>query len=342
MTALGVGIVGMGFMGRTHLRAWSEVAAVSGGCRVVAVADRHPRRREGWAESTGNAVGARGDGRLFDPAEVTGHPTFAALLADPAVDIVSLCTPTDTHVELALEALAAGKHVLLEKPIALRSADVATLVAAAEDAAGLCMPAMCIRFWPAWEWLITTIRERPYGPLQSLSIERLGDIPSWSQHFYGDPQRSGGALVDLHIHDTDFILAALGPPTTVTSAGHPHHVTTIYRFEDGPSHVVATGGWIPGVTFRMTFLAVFERGTFAYRFGAAPELARLQVGSEPDAVALDGHDGYFHQCARLLTCIRQGTPLPVTLRDAWDTARVLEAERQSQLTGHPIPLWAPA
>jgi predicted dehydrogenase len=117
---------------------------------------------------------------------------------------VSICTPTDSHIELAMTALAAGRHVLVEKPVALRSAEVARLAQAAAPAGRVCMPAMCMRFWPGWEWLKERIEAGEFGRVRSATFQRVGAPPDWSA-FYGDYARSGGPLHDLHIHDADFI-----------------------------------------------------------------------------------------------------------------------------------------
>src|SRR4029453_5583634 len=87
--------------------------------------------------------------------------------------------------------------------------------------------------------------------------------PAWSPAFYGDPARSGGALFDLHVHDADLVRWLFGAPGAVTSTGTLDHVTTLYRYADGPAHVVAEGGWdhAGGFPFSMGYTVVFERAT---------------------------------------------------------------------------------
>jgi len=157
----------------------------------------------GGAEAAGNFETTAAADRLFDASEVHTYTNPAGLLADEAVDLVSICTHTDTHVDLAIAALRAGKHVLVEKPVALRAADARRLVDVAAGANTLCMPAMCVRFWPEWAWLKQRIDDQAYGPVRSAVFQRLGGTPPWAQEFYGDVARSGGALVDLHVHDAD-------------------------------------------------------------------------------------------------------------------------------------------
>jgi predicted dehydrogenase len=329
--ALGVGIVGLGFMGRTHLAAFRAANAAGHANRLVAVCDSDPQRRQGLAAAAGNMKTGADAERMFDPAQVRGYATAAELFADREVELVSICTQTPTHVELALAALAAGKHVLLEKPVALTSADAERLARAAATSKGLCMPAMCIRFWPAWSWVKRAIDERRFGAVRSAVFRRLGTAPQWAPGFYGDPEQSGGALFDLHVHDADFVRFCFGDARSVTSTGSLEHVTTLYRFANGPAHVVAEGGWdhTPGFAFKMAFTVVFERATADYDFGRASELLLAQDGqSEP--VALEPLNGYDGEVRHLLDAIASGSrKLDATMADALAHTRMLEAERRS-------------
>ena len=83
-----------------------------------------------------------------------------------------MCTHTDSHVEIALGALRAGKHALVEKPVALTADAVRPLADAARDAKTLCMPAHCIRFWPGWDWLRDAIVSGEHGRVVSATFLR--------------------------------------------------------------------------------------------------------------------------------------------------------------------------
>lgn len=329
--ALGVGIVGLGFMGRTHLAAYRAANAAGHANRLVAVCDSDAQRRQGIAAAAGNLKTGADVERMFDPTQVRAYANAEELFADREVELVSICTQTPTHVELALAALAAGKHVLLEKPVALTSADAERLTRAAAMSKGLCMPAMCIRFWPAWSWVKRAIDERRYGAVRSAVFRRLGTAPQWAPGFYGDPKQSGGALFDLHVHDADFVRFCFGEAQSVTSAGSLEHVTTLYRFANGPAHVVAEGGWdhTPGFAFKMAYTVVFERATADYEFGRANELLLAQNGkSEP--VALEALNGYDGEVRHLLAAIESGSrELDATMNDALAHTKMLEAERKS-------------
>lgn len=339
---IGVGIVGLGFMGRVHFRAFEAARREGYPCRVVAVCDRDARRREGFVESGGNLANEdRGNARLFDPAEVRGHATADDLLADPGVHAVSICTHTDMHADLAIAALRAGKHVLVEKPLAVRREDAERVASALHeiDAAKrpgerlVCLPAMCMRFWPGWAWLKDRVSEGCFGPVISATFHRLGSPPGWASEFYRDPARTGGALVDLHIHDADFVRWLFGDPRSVVSAGTIDHATTIYRYEaGGPPHVVAEGGWdhTPGFAFRMRYVVLFERATADFDFTRQPQLMLARDG-RVEEVPLDPRPGYDFEVRHFIDAARDpASVVPrATVDDAVAVTRLLVCERRS-------------
>ncbi|MEO0631512.1 MAG: Gfo/Idh/MocA family oxidoreductase, partial [Planctomycetota bacterium] len=199
-----VGIVGFGFMGRTHASAYrwaAEHAKLP--VEITMVADG---RGEAAFDATGGNIGD--DDMPIRASDVRTVTDARELFASDDVDLVSICTPTDTHVDLAIAALEASKSVLVEKPVAT-STDAIERLAVAADAARstsgvTCSPAMCMRFWPEWAWLKSTIESGELGPVHSASFSRLGAAPAWSG-FYADESVSGGAILDLHVHDVDFI-----------------------------------------------------------------------------------------------------------------------------------------
>ena len=142
-----VAVVGLGFMGVTHLRAYLENPQA----RVVAVcgASRLP--------VNGILAGVAGNIKKSDDIvlgkDVKVFRELAELLTEVEVDLVDICTPTPLHPVQAIAALRAGKHVLCEKPLARTSAAAREILRATENARGGLMPAMCMRFWPGWAWL---------------------------------------------------------------------------------------------------------------------------------------------------------------------------------------------
>ncbi len=336
---IGIGIIGPGFMGRTHARAFD--AAQRGGlpCRLVGAAP-------GGFSAAGGNLPVRDEAETH-LASVTEHASIEALLDDASVTAVVVCTPTDTHVAIALHAIAAGKHVLVEKPVALSSTEVTRLAVAAEASGLVCMPGMCMRFWPGWTWLRDRVRGGDLGAVRWAHFERMGSRPGWSPEFYRDPARCGGAIFDLHVHDVDVIVHLFGMPASVSSLGTIDRVTTLYRFADGPAHVVADGGWVetPGFPFRMRFTVELERGAAEFDLARneplmlhAEDALRARVGV-PSAKGA-GYEGQARAFVETVLAHEQGkraTP-PVTLDEAAAVTRVIEAEHRSLASGAAVTL----
>lgn len=336
---VGVGVIGLGFMGRVHVGAYAAAARDGHACRLVAVCDPDPQRRAGRAAGGGN-IGGPGPEQLFDPAIVAAYADPAELLRDPRIALVSICTYTESHVDLALRALEAGKHVLVEKPISLHAAEVRRLADAARAAHTLCMPAMCMRFWPAWEWLHARVHDGTLGAVRSATFQRMGSGPTWSAEFYRDPARSGGAFFDLHIHDADFIHWCFGLPQAVSTIGTHQHQTTLYHGLAGPRHLVAEGAWdlAPSSGFRMRYLVNFERATAEFDLThVTPLRLHREGGTEViDVGALTGYDGEVRHIVSLITV--GSRQLRVTMDDAVRVAEMMEAELRSMQSGATVAL----
>ncbi len=314
-------------MGRSHAEAYCRL-----GANLVAVCD----------QSSGQPRIAHGNLATSDtdaPLDLGGVLVTASLdemLAAPGLELVSVCTPTDTHVAIAAIALRAGKHVLIEKPVDLDPDSIASLASVAKGAGRLCMPAMCMRFWPAWAWVKRAIDDRRFGSVRTLRLERIGPAPDWNSAFYSNESRSGGALFDLHIHDTDFIVHAFGLPNAVSSVGTTRHLTTSYRFDNGPAHVGAQGGWLdaPSLAFRMRMLVEFENAVADFELGRSPELEVHRSDGTSTAPALEPGTGWEHQIGAMLNAVESGTKVaPATLEQAAAVTRVLLTERQSLRAG---------
>jgi len=210
--AVRVGIIGMGFMGRMHLAGYRKLPDA----KVTAMADIDEEKRRGKAGDAGNLgdTGFQFDIKSFEQVYDSGFK----LIEDPAIDLVDICVPTCDHKDLFVAAVEAGKHVLCEKPMAVRPADVTAMVAAGKNAKGAVMIAQCIRFWPAYVLLKEYVNSRKFGKCKSVILCRQGGKGMWSPWYY-QAAVSGGALYDLHVHDTDYVNFLFGRPESVSSIG---------------------------------------------------------------------------------------------------------------------------
>ncbi len=337
-----VAVVGLGFMGVTHLKAYRKLKHA----RLAAICDavRLPENGD-FSTIAGNFD--TGDPLKLDLTQVKATKDLNELLADPAIDLIDLCVPTPTHVKLATLALRAGKHVICEKPLARTSAQAREIIEVARQARGYFMPAMCMRFWPGWSWLKTAIGEETYGRVKAARFRRVGEPPAWGRESYFNGAASGGALLDLHIHDTDFVQFLFGRPKAVYSQGFSFHsgaidhVVTQYTVANGAS-VSAEGSWMmsDGFGFHMAYTVIFERATADYDPGrGAAALKIFEPGKGARVVAPEPDDGYVGELGYMIDCIEQRRPPAwVTGEDGLSAVQICEAEEESIRTGRPVAL----
>lgn len=341
-----VGVIGLGLMGATHVAAYQRAADLpESRCVLTAVCDQDAARCSGRLSATPGHIPGEHEPRAFDCNVVKACASAEELLANPNVDLVSICTPTPSHVALAEMALRAGKHVLLEKPVAITIEPIERLAALVRETGKLCMPAMCMRYWPAWSWLKEQKDAGTYGALLGLSLTRMGGAPTWSPSFFLDGSKSGGALVDLHLHDVDFLYHLFGAPAEVTSAGFPgpssriDRVNTLYRYPDHPALKLATAesSWEAATfAFRMRYVATFERATADFDI-SRPDQLILCKDNLATPVEVSPLTGYDFEVRAALRAVRTGdfARLP-TVAEAANVTRVLLAEEQSAVTGKTI------
>ena len=333
-----VGIIGMGMMGLTHLDAYAKRADA----RVIAIADADPNRRTGATLAKGNVKGQAQGGHDF--SKFKQYAEGMDLINDPGIQVVDICLATPLHRQYAIAAMEAGKHVLVEKPLARTSADAYAIADAQKRTGVIAMPAMCIRFWPGWTWLKQAVVEKTYGGVLAATFRRVATHPGGA--FYSNGQLSGGAALDLHIHDTDFVQYLFGIPKSVQSRGYSalsgavDHLITQYHYDDVPL-VSAEGSWVMrgAYPFAMQFTVNFDRATAVYDLLAPSPLMLYESGKDAVAVPLENEMGYDREIAYFIECVNANKqPTTVTLQQAADAVRIVEAEVTSVETRQAIPL----
>jgi predicted dehydrogenase len=314
------------------------------------------------AASIAAVVDPRGERILKDlcaDANVPVFPDLAAALERVECSAVDICLPTDLHRETALLALAAGKHVFCEKPIALTREDAAAMTDAAQSAGLQMMVGHCIRFWPEYLELKRAVDSGEYGRLVSLSMDRRTGRPGYSiGNWVNRPERCLGAALDLHIHDTDFLLHLLGCPEAVVSQGLRDEtgwssISTQYVYAQ--RIVVAEGAWnYPEKWgFQMRFHAVFERGVLEFDSSAKDTLMLTAGDSSAAAVRLSEPSGmspavreqiaslggYYHELDYFVDCLERGEPVAIsTGAQAAESLDLVLAEIESAASGKIITL----
>jgi predicted dehydrogenase len=293
----GVALLGAGFMANTHATGY---AALGADVRVVCALDGSEAR----------ALAARLRASVTDDWE--------AAIAAPGVDVVDICLPTPLHRPVAVRALAAGKHVLLEKPIALTLDDADAIGAAAEASGRIFMVGHVLRFFAEVVELRRVVDSGELGRPRAVSAVRLSAPPDWNDWML-DPERSGGTLVDLAIHDFDIAAAVLGPARRVLARGAAdgRHVSALVEHEGGQAAIEASHAMPTSYPFTAVLRVLCERGVAEHRFeaGAADDVDAA-VRSVLSIHPADGEartftapvDPWDAQIEHLLACIERGTP----------------------------------
>jgi predicted dehydrogenase len=349
MKTVGVGIVGIGFMGMIHFLAARKLT----GGRVVALCSRDPKKLAGdWTSIQGN-FGPRGT--QMDLSAHARYPDVDALLADPDVDLVDLCVPNDQHAALAIKALEAGKHVLVEKPIALTTADADAMVAAARSSGKRLMVAHVLPFFPEFAFAREAVASGRYGALRAAYFARVISKPDWSSGI-ADADRSGGPAIDLHIHDTHFIGLLCGVPRAVHSRGVVEgsavaYLTTQYLYDGGGPAVSAVSGALSqaGRPFTHGFEIYLERATLAYEFAnlagqghlATPLSVIRPDGTieRPDLGAGDETTAFTRELEAAVAAVASGAAVPELEGDLARQALVLcHAEIESVKSGKAVAI----
>jgi len=329
---LKVGVIGLGSMGSTHLDIYSLIDEVE----IVAVADPNKSRLDGSSKAEGNIKG-QAQGSVKGLAAKQYLDGFD-LIDDPDIELVDICVGTNLHFVFVEAALAKGKHVLVEKPLARTYDEAKKIVELALNSSTNIMSAMCLRYWPAWVWLKKVIENKDYGECLSLNCKRQTSHPPGA--FYSNDAECGGALLDLHVHDTDFINYCFGMPRAVFSQGYKgpsggiDHVATHYiydQFQKMPL-VTAEGTWTmqEGYGFNMSYTANFEKATACYLLDDEETLTLFQSGYKPEVIKLDEGMGYEFEIRSFVDDVLSNKRMNLSLlKQAAESVAIIEAEMVS-------------
>ena len=261
-----VGIVGVGFMGMVHYLTYQKLP----GTQVVAICDSNRDRLAGdWTGIQGNFGPP---GQQMDLSGIAVYESSEELTADPNVDLVDITLPPAMHVDVAIQALRAGKHVFCEKPMAMTVDDCDQMLAAAKEFNRQLLIGHVLPFYPEYDWALQEISSGKHGRLLGGSFKRIISDPAWLTNFW-NADAVGGPMLDLHIHDAHFIRLLFGMPTGVTTRGSQRnglaeHWHSIFEFAESNLHVHATSGVInqQGRPFLHGFEIQLEKATLVFEF----------------------------------------------------------------------------
>ncbi len=241
-------------MGATHLDAYSKLEEA----RVSAVCTGDVKRLSGDLSGAGGNI--QREKSSFDFSKARKYTQWRELVLDPDLEIIDICLPTDLHAAVAIAALTAGKHVLCEKPMALTAADCERMIAAAEEHNRILMIGQVLRFWPEYAALQKFAKSGEYGGIRSINFVRRCGLPDWSGWLPVEA-RSGGAPLDLLVHDIDQALLLFGMPERVAAKqlGTVDGLMATLIYPNGPEARILGGWFLPGAPLQMSFQARAER-----------------------------------------------------------------------------------
>lgn len=238
--SLGFGIVGCGMIARFHARAMAELPGAS----LVGCCSRTREASERFAAETG----------------CVAYSGIGELLADPAVHVVTICTPSGDHLDPAVAAMRAGRHVLVEKPLEITTARCDQLIAVAQEQGVLLGTIFPSRFQGCWQVVRAAVQAGRFGTLTMgdafvkwFRTQQYYDSGAWRGTWALD---GGGALMNQAIHTVDLLLWLLGDVAAVsaftTTRGHDRIevedvAVASLRFKSGALGVIeATTSSYPG------------------------------------------------------------------------------------------------
>jgi predicted dehydrogenase len=300
-----IGIAGIGFMGVTHFRA---AKGIEGG-KVTAIFTRDPKKLEGdWRSVRGNFGDAGG---LEDLSGIKRYRDLDEMIADPDLDMIDICLPTYLHADVAVKALLSGKHVLVEKPIALSLEDAERMIDASRSSGRKLMVAQVLRFFPQFAFIKEAIEDGRFGRFLGGHLKRVISRPTWGgDNWFDDPAKSGGPVIDLHIHDADFVQYMLGMPekvfaTGISKDGYVQYLVASYLYEGDGVCITAQSGAIAaqGRPFEHGYDMYFERATLQYNSSSVPNVLVITDEGE-DRIDVGDRDGFMAEIQYAVDCIR--------------------------------------
>ncbi|MDA7979325.1 MAG: Gfo/Idh/MocA family oxidoreductase [Pirellulales bacterium] len=362
---INVGLSGIGFMGLIHFHAYRRVDGV----RVAALSSQSEQKRSGdWRGVQGNFGPA---GEQMDISGIATYPSLEAMLTDDSLNVVDVCLPAAFHAEASIAALKAGKHVFCEKPISVSLFDARRMMEAAEECGKQLAIGHVLPFFAEFGYVLESARNGRYGKPLGGHFKRIISDPTWLPDFY-DPVKTGGPLLDLHIHDAHFIRLLFGQPSGVFSTGRLHQgrsggqppvsdepvvefATTQFLF-DGESSVTATSGVITqqGRSFTHAFEVHFEQATLLFDFAvidgeaqALMPLTVLHADGRVERPALGAKGGqstdevspFAAEIDEFAQAIETGVPSPILDGQfALDALILCHAQTKSIVTGDRVTM----
>jgi UDP-N-acetylglucosamine 3-dehydrogenase len=298
------------------------------------------------SRSRGSATRVRdewGSGQVVD--------SWHEVVDDPAIDAVVIATPNAQHAEVSVAASRAGKHVLVEKPMATSVAEADAMIAAARETGTVLMPAHNLRFAAPFDAARRAVAEGMVGEVTGARVAFGHAGPQhWAPHatwFFDMATSGGGALIDLGVHAADLVRTVVADDIVEVAAflrrrpdGVDEAAQVTMRFAAGAIGSLHAS-WVarPGPDHQLT---VFGTDGTLHLDGQTPLTFRPADGTEARTVPLPPREQRTDLYAGFADAVEHGTPPPVTAADGRAAVAFVTTAYEAARTGRSLPLPIPA
>ena len=211
MKEVKVALIGFGGIARAHNAGYRILANENAPVKLVAVCDVNPKQFESQLSIN---IATENKGL---PADIHTYTDVDELIANEEFDMADICLPSYLHKEYAIKLMEAGKHVLSEKPMALCAEDCDAMIEASKRTGRKLMIGQCLRFNAAYLYLKDCVDSKRFGEVRHVFMQRRSAQPRWGfAHWFEDDTKSGGCVLDMHIHDIDMARFLFGEPEAVS------------------------------------------------------------------------------------------------------------------------------
>ena len=325
---LNFALLGSGAMGEAHL---GGLASLENDCvNYLAVCDVDEAKAKAFAEKYGIP-------KIYTDIN--------DMLADEEIDVVDLCLPSHMHEKFGIMVCNAKKHLLIEKPITFEVESAKRIYDCAKENGVRIMTAQVLRFWPEYKKIKELYETGALGEVKHIYAARLGQLPNWGGGWYSDPKKSGETMLNLTLHDIDFLHYMLGNPVSVYTAGVKdenncyNDTMNIFKWANGINAIVdGSLSMTPGYPFTMHMRVSGKKATVEFKYTAgvnigpdsAADLILYEEGKEPRKLEVDQKDGYGTEVIYFAKCIESGAETEcVTEESILGVLRSIERAKES-------------
>ncbi|MEK5443394.1 Gfo/Idh/MocA family protein [Fredinandcohnia sp. FSL W7-1320] len=327
-----IGLVGLGFIGKAHLDVYQHIE----NCQVTAICTRNKVEDVDIIQS-------------FNGSFVTD---YEYLLNSKEIDIIDICVPTFLHEDYIIKAARAGKHIICEKPLTLTPESADRIMDEVHKNGVKLFVGHVLRFWPEYKAIKSLSETDKLKDIEIVHAKRLGQIPTWSDWFL-HPEKSGGALFDLHLHDIDFVHYLVGEVESVYAVGNQNkygawdHVMTTLIFKNKSKAFVEASQRMPiGYPFTMSLRAQSAQGTLDFNLTAGENIENIEKGTKQfiyynhegkSAVTFEKSDAFQNELSYFINCLdknQENTIIP--LKDVLYTIQLLKNIEESLESGKQV------